>query len=172
MYETYIHDYLSVTALATIAFLAPIIIGFMLSIGFKFLGRGEKIRRNRVFRLIASSINITSFLIGIITCLGTLGVDITALVAGLGLTGLALGLALKDAVSNFIAGLMIILYSPFELGDELEVAGSKGRVSDMDLRYITIESDSEQILIPNGSFLNSVVKRKKGADLSETDEAA
>ena len=67
---------------------------------------------------------------------------------------------------------MIILYSPFELGDELEVAGSKGRVSDMDLRYITIESDSEQILIPNGSFLNSVVKRKKGADLSETDEAA
>ena len=42
MYETYIHDYLSVTALATIAFLAPIIIGFMLSIGFKFLGRGRK----------------------------------------------------------------------------------------------------------------------------------
>ena len=118
-------------------------------------------RRNRVFRLIASSINIVSFLVGVITCLGTLGVDITALVAGMGLTGLALGLALKDAVSNFIAGLMIILYSPFDLGDELEVAGAKGRVSDMDLRYITIENETDQILIPNGSFLNSVVKRKK-----------
>jgi small-conductance mechanosensitive channel len=100
-------------------------------------------------------------LIGVLSCLGTLGVDTTALVAGLGLTGLALGLAIKDAVSNFIAGLMIILYSPFELGDELEVSGAKGRVVDMDLRYVTIENESEQILIPNSSFLNSVVKKKR-----------
>jgi len=162
MYQTFMDEYFPISILATVAFCIPIIIGFALSLGFRFLGRGsDRVRRNRVYRLIASSINITAFLIGVISCLGTLGIDTTALVAGLGLTGLALGLALKDAVSNFIAGLMIVLYSPFNLDDELEISGSRGKVTDMDLRYVTIENEAEQVLIPNSSFLTSVVKRKK-----------
>lgn len=158
---------LRLVILASVAFLVPILIGFVLSLAFRALGKGERVRRNRVYRLIASSISIAAFLIAVLSCLGTLGVDTTALVAGLGLTGLTLGLAIKDAISNFIAGLMLILYSPFELGDELEVSGAKGRVIDMDLRYVTIENESEQILVPNSSFLNSVVKRKRLNSVSE-----
>ncbi len=147
--------------LAFVAFLVPLLIGFAFSLAFRLIGRGERVRRNRVYRLIASSISITAFLVAVVSGLGTLGIDTKALVAGLGLTGLALGLALKDAVSNFIAGLMIILYSPFDLEDELEVSSARGIVRDMDLRYVYIETPSEQVLIPNSTFLNSIVRRKK-----------
>lgn len=150
--------------LAVIAFLLPVIVGFGISITLRLFRHGETIRKNRVYRLFASSINIAGFLVGLISALGTLGVNVNALIAGLGLTGLALGLALKDLVSNFIAGLMIILYSPFELNEELEVSGVSGRVVDMDLRYVSIETETEKVLIPNSSFLNSVVKKKKAVD--------
>lgn len=153
--------YIETGILAALAFAAPVLIGYILSLCFKAVGRGPRVKNNRVYRLLASSINIIALIIGLISFLGTLGVNVSALIAGLGLSGLALGLALKDAISNFIAGLMIILYSPFDLGDELETAGEVGRVVDMDLRYVTIETEDEWILIPNNSFLTSVVKRKK-----------
>ena len=53
-----------------------------------------------------------SFL-GVITALGTIGVDVTGLVAGFGLTGFAVGFAMKDALANLLAGVMILLYRPF-----------------------------------------------------------
>src|ERR1700740_2837155 len=54
---------------------------------------------------------------GVVTVLGTLGVDVTALVAGLGLLGFALGFALKDMISNVLAGILILVYKPFRRGD-------------------------------------------------------
>lgn len=66
--------------------------------------------------------------VGLISGLGTMGVDISALVAGLGLTGFALGFALRDAVSNLIAGVLILVYQPFGYGDKITVGGNSGTV--------------------------------------------
>jgi len=95
-------------------------------------------QRNRVYRLIAGSINTLIVGAGAISALGTLGVNITALVAGLGLTGFALGLALKDAISNLVGGLMIVVYAPFDLEDTIDLGGTKGKVVDINLRYVTL----------------------------------
>ncbi len=94
---------------------------------------------------------------GIVCALGTAGFNVTALVAGLGLTGFALGFALRDALSNAVAGVMILLHRPFVPGDYIAVANFEGRVTGTDLRHTTLESDGKRHLVPNATVLNSPV---------------
>lgn len=95
---------------------------------------------------------------GLITALGTLGVDVSALVAGLGLTGFALGFALKDTISNILAGILLLIYRPFKVSDRIQIAGHEGAVVSIDLRYTTIENGNNKILIPNSNiFTNPIV---------------
>ena len=70
-----------------------------------------------VIRLMATSSRIVLLALGLITTLGTLGVDVSALVTGLGLTGFALGFAIKDTISNILAGVLLLIYRPFQIGD-------------------------------------------------------
>lgn len=109
------------------------------------------------FRLISNSQKAILIFIGCVLALSKLGFDVSALVAGLGLTGFALGLALKDAISNMVAGMMIVIYKPIQLGDRVELAGVKGSVVDLNLRYITVKADDAVHLIPNSLLLNSKV---------------
>ena len=92
--------------------------------------------------------------------MGKLGFDVSALVAGLGLSGFALGFALKDAISNLVAGIMIIIYKPFEIGSELDISGSSGTVTDINLRYITLKTESSVCLVPNSLFLSNKLMLK------------
>ena len=80
-------------------------------------------------------VKIVMLLLGSITALG---VNVSALVAGLGLNGFALGFALKDIVSNLISGAMILIHHPFSLDDFIAVGEFEGPVVDIDLRYTTI----------------------------------
>ncbi len=108
--------------------------------------------------ILASAVRWTLITIGLVTGLGTVGVDISALVAGLGLTGLALGIALKDVVSNVIAGILILIYKPFQRHDKIQVTALEGVVTQIDLRYTTLELPDRRILIPNANlFTNSII---------------
>lgn len=100
-------------------------------------------------------------IIGFISSLGTLGMDVSAIVAGLGLTGFAFGFAFKDMLSNFISGVLIFIYEPFTIGDLIQVEGKEGKVVNINLRYVTIESDSENILIPNSISVSKIVSVNK-----------
>ena len=96
--------------------------------------------------------------LGLITALGTAGVNVSALVASLGLTGFALGFALKDALSNLLAGLLVLLYRPFRVSDRISVTGLEGVVRSIDLRYTVLEDDTKTYLIPNSTlFTNAVI---------------
>ncbi|GAB1152917.1 MAG: mechanosensitive ion channel [Shewanella algae] len=109
------------------------------------------------FRLISNSQRVVLIFIGAVLALSKLGFDVGALVAGLGLTGFALGFALKDAISNLIAGIMIVLYKPIKLGNIIDITGSKGTVVDLNLRYITVKDEGVTHLVPNSLFLNNKV---------------
>ncbi|GAB4239355.1 MAG: mechanosensitive ion channel [Acidobacteriota bacterium] len=119
----------------------------------RHLPRGKK----DILALLASVIRFTSVVLGVITALGTLGVDVSALVAGLGLTGFALGFALKDALSNLLAGLLILIYEPFTPGAVIRVSGVTGRVEEINLRYTVLQGDKEVYLVPNSILLNNLV---------------
>jgi|TARA_B100000315_G_scaffold208622_1_gene204034 small-conductance mechanosensitive channel len=95
--------------------------------------------------------------VGIISSLGTLGVNVSALVAGLGLTGFALGYALKDSISNLLAGILILLYRPFVVEDRIHVDDNEGIVKHIDLRYTTLENETGKILIPNSKLFTDAI---------------
>ena len=94
---------------------------------------------------------------GAVTAMGTLGVDVGALIAGLGLVGFAVGFALKDLLSNFLAGFLILIYNPFVRGDRISVTGHEGTVVEINMRYTVLKAEEKKILIPNSSLFSNVV---------------
>lgn len=114
-------------------------------------------RRREIYNLLGKCVKVTIIIIGVITALGTMGINVTALVTGLGLSGFAIGLALKDPISNAISGFMVLLYEPFKVGDEIEFAGTSGTVKDIQLRYTIVDADEKRYLIPNANLLTNTI---------------
>ena len=125
--------------------------------------------------LLARATRLTLLVFGIITAIGTVGVDVKALVAGLGLTGFALGFAFKDIISNTLAGVLILLYKPFHRGDHIEMpvvnGVVQGIVESVDMRYTTLKSpDGTRALVPNANLITNAIKVRPGtaADRPQT----
>ena len=95
--------------------------------------------------------------VGLITGLGTMGIDVSALIAGLGLTGFALGFAFRDALSNLLAGVLIILYQPFKPGDTITVSGYTGKIVGINFRYAVLDSEGKTVLVPNKTIFGTVI---------------
>lgn len=112
-------------------------------------------QKQPVFLVFTITSKIAILIIGGITALGSAGVNVSAMVASLGISGLAVGLASKDAFSNLMAGIMVLLYQPFKIGDNIQVGRYKGVVSKMSLRYTHLKCEDKEILIPNASFLTN-----------------
>ena len=111
-----------------------------------------------ISRVLSGIIKNIIMIVGFITALGTIGINVSAIVAGLGLTGFAFGFAFKDMLSNFISGILIFIYEPFQLGDTILVDGKKGKVVDINLRYVTLKSEDSQILVPNSLSVSKTIE--------------
>ena len=145
-------------------YMPNIILGIFIFILFWFFSKTiqygiNNVLKNRspdtnISKVIASIIKNIIVIIGFITALGTIGINVSAIVAGLGLTGFAFGFAFKDMLSNFISGIMIFIYEPFKLGDSIEVDGKKGKVVDINLRYVTLTDEGQHILVPNSLLVS------------------
>ena len=128
---------------------------------------GERFNLQEPVRsLVSEVVKISIMVFGIVTSLGTLGINVSALVAGLGLSGFALGFALKDTISNLLAGVLILVYHPFDIGDYIIVSGQEGKVSHIDLRYTTLDGAEKIILIPNSLVFANTVSILKNNDQS------
>jgi small conductance mechanosensitive channel len=114
-------------------------------------------QKQAVLKLIGTIARIAFLIFGFVTATGTLGINISALVAGLGLTGFALGFAFRDALSNFLAGIMILFYRPFHYGDHVIISGLEGKVTGIDLRYTTLQNETKTFLIPNSILLTNAI---------------
>lgn len=114
-----------------------------------------------VLNLFKDAASTLLLIIGIITAFGTMGIDVAGMVAGLGLTGFALGFAFRDVLSNFLAGVLILLYEPFKRGDNISVTEKKGIVEEINLRYTILKGETEDYLVPNATLINNVITRVK-----------
>ena len=110
-----------------------------------------------VINLLARSAYIVLMVVGLVTALGTLGIDVSAIVASLGLTGFAVGFALKDSISNLLSGVLILIHQPFNVGDSIKVKTFEGLVTAIDLRYTRLEQDGEKILVPNSLLFTNPI---------------
>ncbi|MCA1414045.1 mechanosensitive ion channel [Bradyrhizobium sp. NBAIM20] len=93
-----------------------------------------------------------------IAVLQLFGIQTASLVAVLGATSLAIGLALQGTLSNLAAGVMLLLFRPFHIGDDVEVAGKAGKVRSLSL-FMTelVAPDNTQILLPNGQVWGAAI---------------
>ncbi len=107
---------------------------------------------------LASVIRYTLFTVGGVTALGQMGVDVTGMLASLGVVGLTLGFAARDALSNIISGLFIFWDRPFVIGDLVEIGGAYGKVSDITMRSTRVVTPNGRMLaIPNSTIVNTTV---------------
>lgn len=94
----------------------------------------------------------------VIAAIGTLGVETTSLAAVIAAAGLAVGLALQGSLSNFAAGVMIIMFRPFKNGDFVEVAGVSGTVEKVNVFTTHMKTaDNREIIIPNGKIIDDSI---------------
>ncbi|MEJ2154728.1 MAG: mechanosensitive ion channel family protein [Desulfobacteraceae bacterium] len=146
--------------------LASPINGFLLVILKYFEEKWVKKSETKVDNIIFDLLNRFSgaiiYAIAVILALDTMGINVMPFVAGAGVMGIAIGFAAKDTLSNLIAGILLIIDRPFEIGDRIEVwsapAGSAswGDVIDIGLRATKIKTtDNIIIVIPN----NEIMKR-------------
>lgn len=126
----------------------------------KWVDRTETIVDNIIFDLLNKFSGAIIYIIACIMALDQLGVNVMPFVAGAGVLGVAIGFAAKDTLSNLIAGILLIIDRPFEIGDRIEVwsapSGSAtwGDVIDIGLRATKIKTtDNIVIVIPNNEIM-------------------
>jgi small conductance mechanosensitive channel len=108
--------------------------------------------------LITRSIYLLTLLIGILVALSAANVNVTTVIASLGVAGFALGFALKDILENFIAGILLLFARPFELEDQVTLGAFEGIVKDIQIRTTTLHTyNNDMVVIPNSNVFTGTV---------------
>ncbi len=121
-------------------------------------------------RFLSSIVYMVLIVFVVLTALSALGVNTTNFLAILGAAGLAVGLALKDSLSNFAAGVMLVFFRPFKMGDYIEAAGISGTVVSIKI-FDTIlrTSDNRVITVPNALIYADTITNFSAEDKRRID---
>jgi small conductance mechanosensitive channel len=118
----------------------------------------------------SSIINALLLLFVFIAALDQLGVDTTSLVAVIGAAGLAIGLALQGSLQNFAAGVMLIVFRPFKVGDFVEAGGQAGVIEQISIFSTTMKSgDNKEIIVPNGQIYSGAITNVSAKETRRID---
>ena len=121
-------------------------------------------------RMVVSIVRNLIIILGILIALSQIGISLGPLLAGLGVAGFVIGFALQDSLSNFAAGMMILIYRPFDVGDLIEAGGVSGKVSKMSLVNTTILTlDNQTIVVPNNKIWGDVVRNVTAQTMRRID---
>ncbi|MFO1159477.1 MAG: mechanosensitive ion channel [Reyranellaceae bacterium] len=94
-----------------------------------------------------------------VAVLTTFGIATTSFIAAFGAIGLAIGLALQGTLSHFAAGIMLVVFRPFHVGDRIETGGVEGTIAIVNIFYSELDGpDGARIVIPNGKLWGEIVK--------------
>ena len=112
----------------------------------------------------------TIFLVGLVVALSMLEVNIGPFLAAIGAAGFIIGFALQGTLSNFAAGIMILLYRPYDIGNFVNVAGISGTVSAMTLVSTTLTlPDNQTVVVPNNSIWGGIITNVTGSETRRVD---
>lgn len=154
--EQLVVDFLTLLP-SVIAALVVFAVGLYLASIIRRLVRRSLERRTKNAQPITLLSQLAYWLVVILVAaisLQMVGFNLTAFLAGLGIAGITIGFALQDVSKNFIAGLLMMIQQPFEIGETIEVGGYTGKVMAIDLRATQIRtSDGRLVLIPNGDVI-------------------
>ena len=121
-------------------------------------------------RLAGNTMYMALLAVVVLAALDQLGVDTTSALAIFGAAGLAVGLAVKDSLSNFAAGVMIAFFQPFKLGHYIEAAGTAGTVLEVEMFNTTLLTpDNKRIMVPNRLVYNDTIVNYSAEDTRRVD---
>lgn len=114
---------------------------------------------DQLLPIVRKSLKVVVWIIAIIVGLNNAGYDVAALLAGLGIGGLAFALAAQDSVSNFFGGFMIFVDKPFTIHDRIKISGIDGKVEEVGIRSTRIRTlEGRQVVIPNSAFTKNIIE--------------
>jgi len=169
-----IYEFLAAYGLKIVGAIIILVVGRWLAKVISNLA-GKAMTKTRIETTLASFIQhlcqIAILVFVIIAALNVLGVKTDSFVVVIGAAGLAVGLALQGSLANFVAGIMLIIFKPFKVGDFIEAAGKAGTVKEIQIFNTIINSlDNVRIIIPNsqvtgGNIMNFTVNGTRRIDL-------
>ncbi len=156
--------------------IAILILGRLVARGLRSLIR-KALRKQKVDETLVSFTSSVSYAalmaFIIIAALSQLGIQTASFVAVLGATGLAVGLALQGSLANFAAGVLMMLFKPFKVGDFIEGGGTSGVVEDISIFTTKLRTpDNKKVIIPNGKLTSDNVTNFTAADMRRVDIVA
>ena len=153
-----------------------ILVGFWLLAGLVRRGVRNALRRSHIGasqlmqRFAAKAAGGLVLLVGILVVLAQFNIELTHMLAGLGIAGFIVGFALQDVLANFASGIMILIYRPYDVGDWIEVPEAFGKVHYMNLVSTTIlTSDNQKLLVPNKKIWGSTIRNITSEDRRRVD---
>lgn len=153
-----------------IFFVGKWVVGEVTNLIIKALRKSSKLDETLVV-FFKNIIYYALLIVVILTALKQVGIETTSFLAILGAAGLAIGLALKDSLSNFASGVMIVFFKPFKIGDFVTAGGVSGTITEIHLFNTEFKTgDNQKILVPNasitsGSIINVNAHDKRRVDL-------
>lgn len=147
-------------ALAFVLFLVFVVAASILGRVVRRFLDSENVRLSRILEdfVVSVTVKLTLF-VGLLVALSQVGIELGPLLAGVGVAGFIIGFAMQDSLSNFAAGLMILGYRPYDVGDSVEAAGVSGKVARMSLVSTTIVTfDNQRLVVPNSKIWGGVIK--------------
>lgn len=124
----------------------------------KFIGKSKLMSKfdKGVKSFAQSFVKFLMYIMVFLCCASILGIPTTSFVTMLASAGVAIGLALQGALSNFAGGLILLIFKPFKIGDYVEAGGESGTVYDVNVFYTVLTTpDNKRITLPNGTLTNS-----------------
>lgn len=127
-------------------------------------------RDDTLSRFLSNLLYVVLFVFVVLTAISTLGVPTTNFLAIVGAAGLAVGLALKDSLSNFSSGVMLVFFRPFKVGDQIDAAGVGGVVESIGIFDVVLKTpDNRVIHVPNSLIYGGTITNYNANDTRRVD---
>ncbi len=121
-------------------------------------------------KFVGNLVSMALMIVVIIAAIGALGIQTTSFIAIFGAAGLAVGLALQGSLSNFAAGVLIVLFRPYKVGDYVEAAGIAGSVEEVQILTTVLKTpDNKKIIVPNSQIMDSIITNYSANDTRRVD---
>lgn len=119
---------------------------------------------------VCNLVRMVLLVVVVIAAIGQIGIETTSFIAIFGAAGLAVGLALQGSLSNFAAGVLIVLFRPYRVGDFIEAAGINGVVEQVQILTTVLKTgDNKQVIVPNGQIMDSIITNYSANDTRRVD---
>ncbi len=119
---------------------------------------------------VCNLVRVALLVVVIIAAISQLGIQTTSFIAIFGAAGLAVGLALQGSLSNFAAGVLIVLFRPYKVGDWIEGAGISGSVEQVQILTTVLKTgDNKQVIVPNSQIMGSIITNYSANDTRRVD---